>query len=178
MNSSELRDALRRDAELVGEPPSDLLERVEDLRRRSTRHRAGVVASAVGVALVVAAIPVGGALLGGPAGGNVAAPANAPAPASGEMTASSVEEQRAEWAEVLGITDPPDVPVVALVTPEEKEALVTACLAERGYRLNGESYAIPDAEIDAFHLAEYICMASYPIDPSAGVPAEQDRVVN
>ena len=37
MNSSDLRDALRRDAELVGEPPSDLLERVEDLRRRSTR---------------------------------------------------------------------------------------------------------------------------------------------
>lgn len=179
MNSSDLRDALRRDAELVGEPPRDLLERVEDLRRRSYRRRAGVAASALGVALVVAAIPVGGALLDGPVGGNVAAPASAPAPAAAGPTTPNVEQQRADAAEMFGITDPPEVPVVALVSPEEKEALVTACLAERGYTLTEGSYAIPNAELDAFHLAEYVCDVSYPIDPSyVGIPADEDRVNN
>ncbi|WP_346618600.1 hypothetical protein [Blastococcus montanus] len=184
MNSSDLRDALRRDAELVGEPPSDLLERVEDLRRRSNRRRTGVVASTLGVALVVAAIPVGGVLLDQPAGGNVAAPANAaadaPAPAAAEPTTPSLEQQRADAAEMFGITDPPDVPVIALVRPEQKEALVTACMAEHGYAPTEEGhYAIPNAELAAFHRAEYICDVSYPIDPAlVGVPADEDRIIN
>ena len=179
MNSSDLRDALRRDAELVGEPPGDLLERVDDLRRRSNRRRASVVASVFAVGLAVAAVPVGGALLDQSVGGSVAAPANAPAPAPGDLTTPSVEEQRADAAEMFGITDPPAAPVVALVTPEEKEALVTACLAAGGYTLTEGSYAIPNAEVDAFHLAEYICDVSYPIDPSyVGVPADEDRVID
>ena len=190
MNSSDLRDALRRDAELVGEPPRDLLERVEDLRRRSNRRRAGVVASALGVALVVAAIPVGGALLNQPAGGSVAAPANAavdgpataadtPAPAAAELTTPSVEEQRAALAADFGITNPPDVPVLQLVTAEQRGPLVESCLAERGYTLADGWYEVPDAEMKAFELANYICMASYPIDPSyVGVPADEDRIID
>lgn len=193
MNSSDLRDALRRDAELVGEPPSDLLERVADLRRRSNRRRAGVVASVFGVALVVAAFPVGGALLDQPASGNVAAPANAaasaadgpatgadaPAPAPGDVTTPSVEEQRDTLAADFGITDPPDVPVLQLVTPEQRGALVESCLAERGYSLTEGFYEVPNAEMDAFDLANYICMTSYPIDPSyVGVPADEDRIVD
>lgn len=179
MNTSDLRDALRRDAGLVGEPPSDLLERVDDLRRRSTRRRAVAMASALGVALVVVAIPVGGALLDRPASDNLAAPANAPGPAAGGLTTPSVEEQRVNLAADFGIANPPEVPVVALVTPEEKEALVTACLAGRGYSLTDGFYEVPNSEMDAFNLANYICMASYPIDPSyVGVPADEDRWVD
>jgi hypothetical protein len=180
MNGSDLRDALRRDAELVGEPPTDLLERVEDLRRRSKRRRAGVVASALGVALVVAAIPVGGALLDQPAGGNVAAPADAPAPAAAEPTTPSVAEQRADAAEMFDITDPPDVPVIALVTPEQKGALVDACMTEAGWspdRLFREG--VPTESMPEVNLASYICEASYPIDPSyVGVPADEDRIID
>ncbi len=51
-------------------------------------------------------------------------------------------------------------------------------LAERGYSPTEGFYEVPNAEMDAFDLANYICMASYPIDPSyVGVPGE-DRVSN
>ena len=59
MNTDELRDALRRDAELAGLPPTDLVARVAGLRRRAERRRAGlvvcagaVVAAVVGVSLL------------------------------------------------------------------------------------------------------------------------------
>ncbi len=185
MNSTELRDALRRDAELVGEPPSDLLERVEELRRHSSRRRVGVAATVCAVALVVAVVPVGGALLDGPGGGNAAAPADAPAsadapaPAGVGPTTPSVAEQQAALAADFGITDPPAVPVIELVTPEQRGSLVEACLAERGYTLTDGWYAVPDAQTAAFDLANYVCMASYPIDPSyVGVPPEQDRTTD
>ncbi|MGY1745987.1 hypothetical protein [Blastococcus sp. SYSU D00695] len=180
MNSSDLRDALRRDAELVGEPSGDLLERVEDLRRTTARRRAGVaLASALGAALVVAAVPVGGALLDQPATGDAAAPAGAPAPTPGALTTPSVEEQLATLAADLGITDPPDVPVLRLVTPEQSEALVESCLAEHGYPLTEGSHEVPNAEVGDFDLARYICLASYPIDPSyVGGPVDEDRITD
>ena len=96
----------------------------------------------------------------------MAAPADAPAPAPGDLTTPSVAEQRATLAADFGITDPPDVPVLRLVTPEQRGALVETCLAERGYRLTEGFYEVPTAETDAFDLANYVCMASYPVDPS------------
>lgn len=61
MNSSELREALRRDAELAGLPPTDLVRRVAGLRRRSRRRWAGVA----GCALAIVAAVVGVAALDG-----------------------------------------------------------------------------------------------------------------
>jgi hypothetical protein len=78
-----------------------------------------------------------------------------------------VAEQRAQLAAELGIADPPDVPVVALVTPEQRGPLVGGCLAGRGYPLVDGFHEVPVEETDAFDLATYVCLASYPIDPAA-----------
>ena len=173
MNSSDLREALRRDAEMVGEPPSDLLEQVWDRRRRSSRRRLGVVAVAFGVAVVGAGIPVGAALLSpSTTGGMVAAPATFPAAAPGGITTPSIEDQQATLAADFGIADPPDVPVVQLVTPEQRKAVVEACMTEQGYPLIDGAHTIPNDEIGEFDLASYICMASYPVDPAYVMPAE------
>jgi len=56
MNDLELRTALHRDADLVGEPPADLLDRLARRRRHQRRQRAGVIAV---VALVAAGVPLG-----------------------------------------------------------------------------------------------------------------------
>jgi hypothetical protein len=53
MNTDELREALRRDAELAGRPPTDLLPRVAGLRRRSRRRLAGAVGCVLAVAVAV-----------------------------------------------------------------------------------------------------------------------------
>ena len=50
MNTDELRDALRRDAELAGLPPTDLVHRVSGLRRRTRRRWAGVAACLLAIA--------------------------------------------------------------------------------------------------------------------------------
>ncbi|SDE35655.1 hypothetical protein SAMN05660485_00684 [Blastococcus fimeti] len=56
MNTSELRDELRRDADLAGLPPTDLVTRVAGLRRRSRRRSAAVAGGALAVAVAVAGI--------------------------------------------------------------------------------------------------------------------------
>lgn len=56
MNTDELREALRRDAELAGRPPTDLVPRVAGLRRRSRRRWTTALACAVAVAVAVAGI--------------------------------------------------------------------------------------------------------------------------
>ncbi|MBN1094099.1 hypothetical protein JKP75_16990 [Blastococcus sp. TML/M2B] len=58
MNTSELREALHRDAELAGLPPTDLVHRVAGLRRRSRRRRASVLAGVVAIAVGVAGVAV------------------------------------------------------------------------------------------------------------------------
>lgn len=177
MNTDDLRDALRLDARQAGEPPGDLLERVEGLRRQSDRRRAGVLAAAAGVALVVAAVPAGSAWLTAPTDGDAAAPADPPA---GEPVTPSVEAQRADAAETFGITDPPQVPVVALVTPEEKEELMDACMTAAGWPPDALfREGVPAERVAAVNLASYICEVSYPIDPSyVGVPPEEDRIID
>ena len=58
MNTDELRDALRRDAELAGRPPTDLVHRVAGLRRRSHRRRAAVVGGALAIVVAVVGVSV------------------------------------------------------------------------------------------------------------------------
>ena len=179
MNSSELRAALHRDAELAGEPPGDLLQQVWDRRRRVDRRRAGIAAVTLGVAVLGAGIPVGAALFGGsPGGEGVAASAGGPAPAAAEPTTPSVAEQRASLAAQFGIPNPPEVPVLQLVTPQQRGPLVQACMTGRGYPLGQDSYRVPVEETAGFRLAQYVCHASYPIDPSyVGVPADERGTV-
>ncbi len=56
MNPSELRDALRRDADLAGLPPTDLVNRVAGLRRRSRRRWTAALACVCAVAVAFAGI--------------------------------------------------------------------------------------------------------------------------
>jgi hypothetical protein len=71
MNDLDLRTALHRDADLVGEPSPNLLEQLTQRRRHQRRQRAGVLTAALAVAVIVAGVPVGQSLLtradGGPA---------------------------------------------------------------------------------------------------------------
>lgn len=58
MNTDELRDALRRDADLAGRPPTDLVHRVAGLRRRTRRRVAGVVGCAFAITAAVLGVSV------------------------------------------------------------------------------------------------------------------------
>ena len=59
MNTDELRAALRRDAELAGRPPTDLVPRVAGLLRRSSRRRlTAVMGCAVAIAVAVGGLTV------------------------------------------------------------------------------------------------------------------------
>lgn len=89
----------------------------------------------------------------------------------------SVEEQVADLADSLNITDPPAVETVRLVTPEERGPLVDACLAEQGYSsLDLLEVGIPEEQLGAFELAQFICMAKYPIDPEYTSPWSEDQI--
>lgn len=124
MNGQELRDALRRDAELVGEPPGDLLERVEGLRRRSKRRRAGVAAAVVGVALLVAAIPVGRALLGRSDDGQTVVPIGAPtepAEAPIELTAGDGCGDASFWG--MARTDSGEIAVSVSIEARDRSTV-------------------------------------------------------
>lgn len=56
MNPTELREALHRDADLAGLPPTDLVSRVAGLRRRSRRRWTAVFACVCAVAVAVVGI--------------------------------------------------------------------------------------------------------------------------
>ncbi len=56
MNSTELREALRRDADLAGLPPTDLVHRIAGLRRRSRRRWTTVLACVCAVAVAVVGV--------------------------------------------------------------------------------------------------------------------------
>ena len=58
MNTEELRDALRRDAELAGRPPTDLVHRVAGLQRRSRRRWTTALACVCAVAAAVVGVSV------------------------------------------------------------------------------------------------------------------------
>jgi hypothetical protein len=58
MNALDLRTALDRDADLVGEPSPDLLDQLVSRRRRQRRQRAGILATAAAVVLIGGGIPV------------------------------------------------------------------------------------------------------------------------
>lgn len=90
--------------------------------------------------------------------------AQAPEPTGAPGGSLSVEEQTADLARSLNITDPPDVEPVRVVAPEDRGPLVEACLAEEGYSSASEQ-GIPTEQIAAYDLASFVCLASYPVDP-------------
>jgi hypothetical protein len=93
MNDLDLRTALHRDAELVGEPSPDLLDQLVRRRQHQRRQRAGMLTAGLAVVVIAAGVPVGASFMtrsdGGPAtdptptvSTEVPAPATTPAPAT------------------------------------------------------------------------------------------------
>lgn len=64
LDGVDLRAALHRDADLVGEPSPDLLDQLVRRRSHQRRQRAGLIAVAAAVAVIAAGIPVGASLVG------------------------------------------------------------------------------------------------------------------
>lgn len=58
MNDLDLRAALHRDADLVGEPAPDLLDQLARRGDQQRRRRAGLLAAGLSVAVIGAAVPV------------------------------------------------------------------------------------------------------------------------
>jgi hypothetical protein len=63
MNDLDLRAALHRDADLVGEPSPDLLDQLVDRRRHQQRRRTTGLVAAAAVVVLAAGIPVGTSFL-------------------------------------------------------------------------------------------------------------------
>lgn len=63
MNDTALTAALHRDADLVGAPSPDLLEQLTQRRQHQRRQRGGLLATTLGVVVIAAGIPLGGALM-------------------------------------------------------------------------------------------------------------------
>ncbi|WP_157519089.1 hypothetical protein [Modestobacter sp. Leaf380] len=78
----------------------------------------------------------------------------------------SIEQQQQELAAGFGISDPPPVEVIRLVTPEDRQQLVADCLLEQGFdTAEIIDSGLPSDQVAAYNLAEYVCAASYPINP-------------
>lgn len=67
------------------------------------------------------------------------------------------------------LTDPPSVPIVRRISPDDLRSVTIKCLEDAGFPVteNGP-YAIapnyPPEQADAYHLAAYICAAQYPLE--------------
>ncbi|MDR0483372.1 MAG: hypothetical protein LBH13_09525 [Cellulomonadaceae bacterium] len=82
-----------------------------------------------------------------------------------QVTERTREDYLRGIAVITRIEDPPDVPVIREVTPEEVPSLVDACMAEVGWppREPGTWMDIPESQQESFNLAWYICYAQYPV---------------
>ncbi|MEI4273134.1 hypothetical protein TEK04_15515 [Klenkia sp. LSe6-5] len=186
-----LRDSLSHQAEDAPRAGDDFFDRAVQARSARRRHLAG----SVGVAVVVSALVVGLTVVSRQQGTDAAMSASdadarpiggtATAPVE-VMPAPPVAQQQAQLARDLGISDPPAVDVVRLVTPIQRERLVADCMTARGWDegfaqetttvdvttgflstrgiVNGPGY--PADEQERHDRDTYTCMASYPIDPA------------
>lgn len=69
-------------------------------------------------------------------------------------------------AQTYSVTDPPPVPVVQWVDPEQEATYVNPCVEAQGYEIkNGDWVGITTAQTTQFNLAIYVCNASYPPIP-------------
>lgn len=154
-----------------GPPASFLLDDVlaAGIRRRRLRRARTKIGYATAVAAVgatVVMVPNSQWFSSGTA--RLATPGVEATPDSSDFPdeySRSIEDQLADLAASLNISEPPDVDIVRLVTPEERGELVEPCMAERGYSADVlEDVGIPAERADAYNLAQYVCMAKYPVD--------------
>jgi hypothetical protein len=149
MNDLDLRAALDRDADLVGEPSPDLLDQLLRRRQHQRRQRATLVGAVAAVVLVAAGVPVGVSLAA-----------------------------RSHAAPATGSTSPPDlIPPIASFSPppntagEAPPCPTTAALAPLlPVATAGESYSFDSPEVHCSgQWAVAFPLATFPEQP--GSPA-------
>jgi hypothetical protein len=126
MNELDLRIALHRDADLVGEPAPDLLDQLAVRRDKQRRHRAGMLATALAVAVIGAGIPVGQSLL--------AQPDRSPVDQAPVTSTQSVDPTPARTPEPSPtiapsgtvVVDPPPVPEDAIPSATQQATILVA----------------------------------------------------
>lgn len=98
-------------------------------------------------------------------------------PAAGSADpATEREEWLASYAAAHDIDPVPEVAVVHVVTPSESKAVVDECVVDQGWeQLPDSTFQYPSEQDQAFALAMYVCMASYPVDPTLTGPPDQDQ---
>jgi hypothetical protein len=105
----DLRTALHRDADLVGEPAVDLLDQLVRRRSHQRRTRVAVIGAVAAVVIIAAGIPVGASLMTRSDGG--------PATQTVEPTPPSVTSSAAPTTPSIEVT-PSEPPVVASEAPD------------------------------------------------------------
>lgn len=88
-----------------------------------------------------------------------------PAPLSDD---EALQQYLKQLAEEYQITDPPNVPIIRRIKPDESLPLLEQCLTSSGFPITqqgpyGYKPDVPAAQMPALHLAQYKCAASYPL---------------
>jgi hypothetical protein len=103
--------------------------------------------------------------------------ASLPLAPESEVEWSRYGDSLTEFQEGFGIKNPEPVEVVAWVLPEEQDQYRVPCVADEGFAKEADgSYFTPEDQKSAFFLAQYVCMAKYPVSPQYLVPITDEQL--
>lgn len=131
MNDLDLRTALHREAELVGEPSPDLLDQLAQRRRDQRRQRVGMLTAGLAVAVIAAGIPVGASFMTrsdvvpatqtvGPTPTTTPEVVPTPAPTPDPVAPTAVEPPTAGVPPVVDVVPPcPDFAILDAALPQD-----------------------------------------------------------
>ena len=124
-------------------------------------------------------------LMAGCSTGTVSTPASTGEPSAesgqGVPKAAQTDENQSmldRIARDFGLGEVPEVPVVRVTTPEDRDGLIRGCMAEQGFAPDAEgNYTYPQAQDRAFGMATYTCWARYPLHQRywGGAPSQDQR---
>jgi len=99
----------------------------------------------------------------------------APGSTAGRVTRSDYLESNAR---MLGVTDPPEVPVIREIALEEQLTVHDECMTAAGWPPFAlGSWDIPTDQESAFNLARYICIAQYPVAEDFLQPLTESQIL-
>ncbi|TDD65397.1 hypothetical protein E1262_25300 [Jiangella aurantiaca] len=90
--------------------------------------------------------------------------------------------QLADEAESLGIADPPEVDPIRFIRIDEYGPTLADCITDEGFPAEAEGASgiafgeIPQAQAEAFALAQYTCAARYPVHPRYSRPFTDEQL--
>lgn len=107
----------------------------------------------------------------------------APSATTGEQGAvdeSAVDAYLAQIADMYGIVNPPEVERVRVVSIQDQASVVAACLQDQGFNATANAdgsweVETTSAQATSLDMAEYTCVAQYPLDPEQTRPLTSDQ---